>query len=98
MGKYTPRPVPRGAFVGRMNIRTNAYEALLHACWWINYCGLFRGRLPAGLRHKAHAALHDITVLWPQVDGPRSIRVGARRAVRRAVRTAARILRTLETA
>lgn len=96
MGKYTPRPVPRGFF--DMGTRSNAYEALLHACWWLNYCGMYRGPLPVQVRHRAHAALHDITVLWPKVDGPRSLRVGARRAVRRAVRTAARILRTTETA
>ena len=92
MGRYAPRPVPRGFF--GMGSRTNAYEALLHACWWLNYCGLYRGPLSAQVRHKAHAALHDITVLWPQVDGPRSIRVGARRAVKRAVRTVAHILET----
>lgn len=94
MSRYTPRPVPRGFF--DMGSRTNAYEALLSACWWVEFCGLYQGRLPVQVQHKVYDALQHIAVIWPQVDGPRSIRVGARRALRRAMRTAERMLRTLE--
>ena len=96
MSRRPPRPVPRGFF--NMGTCSNAYEAMMQACWWLNYCGMYRGPLPAPVRHKAHDALHDITLLWSKVDGPRSLRVGARRAVKRAVRTAARILREREAA
>ena len=97
MGKYTPRPVPRGFF--DMGARSNAYEALLHRCWAVSYWASNpdNARLRC-VRERVSDLVDDIDNLVATVDGPRSLRVGARRAVRRAVRTAARILRTTETA
>ena len=97
MGKYTPRPVPRGFF--DMSSRTNAYEVLLHRCWAVSYWASNpdNARLRC-VRERVSDLVDDIDNLVTTVDGPRSIRVGAYRAASRAMRVARRILRTRETA
>ena len=97
MGGHTPRPVPRGFF--DMGARANAYEALLHRCWAVSYWASNPDNArPRCVRERVADLVDDIKDLVTTVDGPRSIRVGAYRAARRACRIAGRFLRTLETA